>query len=330
MNGKKSHAPQAGPLSKWADVSHTMKLKRINVLGLQETHLAAEHLTSVQSLYERRLAIYNSADPDNASATAGVAFAIDKSTTRTDQVRFIELIPGRAAVLILQWRENASTTILNAYAPNSPAEHPAFWQTLRDALTTHGVSTIDFMMGDFNLVEDEIDRTPPHPDRQTAVDALRSFRAAFKLQDTWRHDHINHRLFTYRAVRNDNVIQSRLDRIYTSETTARCVYEWDHVIGLIPSDHDMITVRYAPADATATGPGRWTMPLHLLTNAAFLREAKSAGRTLEEHIAAAADNRTPTHNPQTLWAAFKLTIRTLAKKHAAQTAGRLSNKIKSL
>ncbi|KAI0047075.1 DNase I-like protein [Auriscalpium vulgare] len=307
-----------------------MKLKRINILGLQETHMTTQHLATVHTLYERRLQVYNSPDPDNASASAGVAFAIDKSTTRTDKTQFIELVPGRAALLVIQWRENTTTTILNTYAPNSPNDHPAFWQAVQDALEAHNIRTIDFMLGDFNLVEDEIDRTPPHPDRQTAVDALRNFRATFQLQDTWRHDNINYRLFTYRTVRNDNVIQSRLDRIYTSATTARNIYEWDHIIGYIPSDHDMITVRYAPSDATTTGPGRWTMPLHLLTNAAFLRDVKDAGRKLEANIAETIPARTPEHNAQTLWATFKATIRTLAKKHAALTKGRMSQKIKSL
>ncbi|KAI0038394.1 DNase I-like protein [Auriscalpium vulgare] len=306
-----------------------MKLKRINVLGLQETHLTPTHLASVQALYSRLL-IFNSPDPDNAGASAGIAFAVNKAITRTDQIRFVELVPGRAALLTINWRENESTSVLNVYAPNSPSEHPAFWRAVSDALKANNIHTIDFMVGDYNLVEDEIDRTPTRPDRPSAVEALRDFRAAYSLQDTWRHDHLNHRMFTYRTVRGTSIIQSRLDRIYTSESKSRYVYEWDQVIGCVPSDHDMISVRYAPANATATGPGRWTMPLHLLTNPAFLSEIKTRGRELEATLADVADTRTPTHNAQTLWADFKSDLRTAAKKHASKTSGKLANKIKTL
>ncbi|KAI0042466.1 hypothetical protein FA95DRAFT_1584438 [Auriscalpium vulgare] len=223
-----------------------MKLKRINVLGLQETHLIPNHLASVHATYPRLL-VFNSPDPDSAGATAGVAFAINKAITRTDNTRFIELVPGQAALLVLNWRETEATTILNIYAPNGAGEHPAFWQAVQDALQAHGITTKD-LFGDFNLVEDEIDHTPTRSDRPAA-------------------------------------------------SKARTVYEWDQVIGCVPSDHDMISVRYAPVNATATGPGRWTMPLHLLTNTDFLSEIKDAGRKLESDITDAANSRTPTHNP---------------------------------
>ncbi|KAI0039430.1 DNase I-like protein, partial [Auriscalpium vulgare] len=307
-----------------------MRQQRINVLGLQETHLTDAHLASVTDLYQRRLLILNSPDPERPGASAGVAFAINKDITRTHNTRFVELIPGRAALLALQWRDNTTTYILNTYAPNSGTHHPAFWARLATALHAEGLTHIDFHLGDFNLVENALDRTPARLDQLNAIAALRDFRSTFHLQDTWRITHPDSRLFTFRSARGALFSQSRLDRIYTDSTTADAVFEWRHQIGALPSDHDLVAVRYAPLDAPEIGSGRWTLPLFLTNDDAFMADVLARGRQLQSDIASNADARTPTHNPQRLWAAFKSDLKSTAQKHAKRSRGRIDAKLRAL
>ncbi|KAI0047109.1 DNase I-like protein, partial [Auriscalpium vulgare] len=330
LNGRARLAADAAPTSKWQTVNALVRQQKVNVLGLQETHLTPTHLATITTLYQRRLLIFNSADPERPGASAGVAFAINKDITRTNNVRFIDLIPGRAALLILNWRDGATTSILNTYAPNRAASHPAFWSRLEAALHAEGITRIDFHLGDFNLVENAIDRAPARLDQLNAIDALRDFRTAFSLQDTWRVEHPDSRLFTFRTRREALFTQSRLDRIYTTPSVAAAVFEWRHQAGAFPSDHDLISVRYAPLDAPTIGAGRWTLPLTLLTDQAFLTSVVDCGRRLHTDIDGCAAARSAQHNPQRLWAKFKRDITSLARTAAKRAHGRIDSKLRAL
>jgi len=68
-----------------------------------------------------------------------------------------------------------------------------------------------FILGDFNITEDKIDRAPAHLDNKTATDALRKIRLEWEIQDAWRHAHPNKRCFTYQARNGTQQIQSRID-----------------------------------------------------------------------------------------------------------------------
>ncbi|KAI0046741.1 DNase I-like protein [Auriscalpium vulgare] len=287
---------------------------------------APQHLASISTLYQRRLLVYNSADLERPGASAGVAFVLNKDITRTNDARFIELIPGRAALLILHWRDNATTHILNTYAPNRAASHPAFWARLAIALHAEGIDRIDFHLGDFNLVENALDRAPARLDQLNAIEALRDFRTSFHLQDYWRITHPDTRLFTHRSNHGTLFTQARLDRIYTSPAVSDTIFEWRHQTGALPSDHDLVSIRYAPLDAPSIGSGRWTMPLDIIHHKPFLQDIIARGRQLQHDLDENRPNRTAEHNPQRLWSAFKRDLKNTARRHAKRTKGRLENK----
>ncbi|KAI0041092.1 DNase I-like protein, partial [Auriscalpium vulgare] len=312
---------------KWQAVNALVRQQKINVLCLQETHLAPQHLDSISTLYQRRLLVHNSAAPESPGASAGVAFVLNKDITRTNDTRFIELIPGRAALLILRWRDNASTCILNTYAPNRAASHPAFWASLAAALRAEGIDHVDFHLGDFNLVENALDRAPARLDQLNAIEALRDFRTVFHLQDSWRIDFPDSRLFTHRSHHGNIFTQARLDRIYTTPAVSNAVFEWRHQTGALPSDHDLVSVRYAPLDAPTIGSGRWTMPLDLMSYKPFLKDVVRRGIQLQHDLDGIRPARTAAENPQRLWSTFKKDLRSMARTHAKRTKGRLDNKL---
>ncbi|EIN04891.1 hypothetical protein PUNSTDRAFT_138089 [Punctularia strigosozonata HHB-11173 SS5] len=70
MNG---HTVQGGtPLNKWNDIHAMMRDNKIAIIALQETHLTEQNLEAITRMYGKRLWIYNSADPEQPSNSAGV------------------------------------------------------------------------------------------------------------------------------------------------------------------------------------------------------------------------------------------------------------------
>ena len=311
-------------ISKWADVHRFVCQKQISILCLQETHLEQTHVDSIASLYGRRLDVYNSALPSNLGASAGVALMINKERLHSTTITTTEIIPGRALLLTIKWNGDNTLTILNVYAPNSPQNHPAFWATIQQKLTDTNSPHIDLLIGDFNITEDLLDRAPTHPDNYAAREALREFRETLDLQDQWRHDNPNTHSYTFTS--NTHSV-SRLDRVYSACQISHTLYDWETIDSIIPSDHRMVLVRYIPPHMPFIGPGRWSLPLMLLSNNKFLDQISACGMTLQAQLD--MPPTTPTE-PQRLRTSFKKEIGTLAKRAGKVQLDKIRNKIIAL
>jgi hypothetical protein len=73
----------------------------------------------------------------------------------------------------IKWLKSCKTTILNTYAPYDRDIQPEFWATAITNRHTLHAPLPDFVLGDFNLTEDSIDRVPAHFDDDAASEALR-------------------------------------------------------------------------------------------------------------------------------------------------------------
>ncbi len=69
------------------------------------------------------------------------------------------------------------------------------------------------MAGDFNMVEDSLDRLPAHSDQENTTDALDNLKQLLGLEDGWRNTFPQKIAFTY-LQSNGSKSQSRIDRIY--------------------------------------------------------------------------------------------------------------------
>jgi ribonuclease HI/exonuclease III len=314
--------------SKWVDVHNMMKVRRLGVLGLQETHLDDDDMEMIGNLYGRRLEVIASRDPDRPTQSAGVAFVLNKDVIEVSNVVVTEIVPGRALLIDITWREGQRVSILNVYAPNAKRDQVAFFDTVRRACTARRRKP-DFMMGDFNLVEDAIDRSPARMDDADATTALREARQAAGLVDTWRHTFATARRFTYQSHRQN---MSRLDRIYARPSHERNLFEWEIGESPVQTDHRMVTVRFAPEDSPEVGAGRWTWPRALYNNEILKRTlAKRAAlfaNEVREWIRDGGTNRE--RNPQTMLRDAKEDFRLAAKKVAGIDVNKIHQKIRSL
>jgi endonuclease/exonuclease/phosphatase family metal-dependent hydrolase len=189
---------------------------------------------------------------------------LNKEITSTLNISTHNIHPGRALLLETNWHADQKLTILVIYAPNPPNENRDFWVELHDKWETQNLPKPDIMLGDFNIVEDSIDRLPCHPDNHNAVEALQDLKALLHLEEGWRKANPTTKAFTY--MQKSTSSQSRIDRIYTTSQLFKHSYKWSMENTGIPTDHKMISVVVASPSLPYIGKGRWMIPTNLLKN----------------------------------------------------------------
>ena len=127
-----------------------------------------------------------SADPDAPRATAGVAFVINKTLIAPRNTHVHEIRPGRVLLLNIEWLDEEETSLMNIYAPNERVAHQPLWTEIDDIRRARGLPAPNFLLGDFNVTKNAIDRMPPHLDDQNATEALREIRQLWGVSDAWR------------------------------------------------------------------------------------------------------------------------------------------------
>ncbi|KAG1801805.1 Endonuclease/exonuclease/phosphatase, partial [Suillus variegatus] len=320
MKGHTSINLSQSPVSKWTTVNQTMRDQKIGILCLQETHLADEHLTQVEMLFSRQLAILNSSDPLWPGSSASIMFVMNKELTNTTNATMEVLIPGRVAVLKLDWHNDETIRILNIYVPNNANKHRTFWDTIKSEWERKNIGALDFMMGDFNLTKNPIDHAPVRLDNETVIEALRDLKSILNMHDEWRNKKPHQRMFTFNS---NHQSLSRLDRIYISERHTASMLDWNSNVSQIPTDHHIVSVRFAPPYLPHIGRGRWSWPVGLMMDKDLIKRIINIGMDAQREIDG-IEHRSNTANPQQIWKLFKNKITSAAKETSKQHLARIN------
>lgn len=284
INGLRTSTENNSEFRKWTEVNTTMKKERIVILAVQETHLDEPSMQEIHRAFGKRMEIHNSQPENNPRMSAGGAFVLNKELIRTDKVKTYELIKGRVIAMKLTWLNDEEATLINVYAPNRRGDHEDFWKdTLRKWEERHQ-GRPDFVLGDFNVTEEMIDRNPAKQDNTLVTKAIREFRLAMGICDQWRHMYPKAREYTYRTIINGKPIKSRLDRIYVNKEKAPYTFDWSITPSSIPTDHWLVTLKYAPKGAPYIGKGRWTWPLRTLKEERVIKGIVKEGMKLQQDL----------------------------------------------
>ena len=314
-----------GTTDKWRDINQLMRESKINILTLQEAHLKQEDVDSLHNLFGTRLKILFSQGANHR--TAGVATVINKDRSMHENIEEYEMIPGRALLVQTPWQGDLLLTVLNIYAPNNHTESKTFFKELKLKFETKTYPLPDIMMGDFNIVEDAIDRLPAHGDHEGATQALYNLRSLLGLKDGWRQYNGNDKGYTYLQKAND--IHSRIDRIYATTKILQTSNEWNISTSPINTDHSLVSTKIANLSLPEQGHGWWQMPMFLLRDREFQEKAKKLAKELENNINN-IDKRTHLVNPQILHKEFKTKIKDLAIRRAKQAVPKMDKTIRQL
>ena len=119
----------------------------------------------------------------------------------------------------------------------------------------------------------------------------------------------------YKAQIQSEWIQASLDHIYISRKAKPFTFDWEIKISAIPTDHAMVSVRYAPKEAPHIGKGRWTLPPSLIYNKKFLEKVAEEGIALQAQATRDQIERTDrqTANIQKCWETYKESAHKITK-----------------
>ena len=298
----------------------------IAVLAVQESHMTDDLAAQLEQLAGNSFHLEWSPDPDSQNAK-GVAFMLNKTLIATENVRTVVIVPGRAMIAKIPWKNDETITVLNIYAPNIPSEARDFWKQVQEGLRRVEPMKPNVMLGDFNLVEDALDRIPSGTDDTQTLDLLKSVRTNLNVIDGWRKANTDEKGYTWS--RETDGTQSRIDRIYVLESMFVECSNWEHAPAPVPTDHSMISARISTPSAPKIGRGRWAMPPRLIKQKrlrATIQEKAKALQTSIENMS----YRTPQRNPQRLLKVFKTEVRWLAKEHERIHQPIIASKIAAL
>ena len=217
-------------------------------------------------------------------------------------------------LLTMKWHAETEIAILNVYAPNHSHENEQFWTRIQTAFEENAqLRKPDIMLGDFNVVEDALDRLPAKDDPPGPQESLRNLLSALQLHDGWRITEPTTRDYSFPQRRS--ATRSRLDRIYLRTELLNQSFDWEITSTTVPTDHRMVCARMSTAAAPYIGKGRWTMPLTLLADQNFIKEAIDMGMKAYNKavLYEGPDTRTESDNPQTILREYKDRVRDLAR-----------------
>ncbi|EPS94644.1 hypothetical protein FOMPIDRAFT_12395, partial [Fomitopsis schrenkii] len=240
------------------------------------------------------------------------------------------VIPGRAILVTTKWHSGKQLTILNVYAPNAATTNEAFWEELEQKFTNGRLRRPDVVTGDFNLVEEAIDRIPTKESVGPPLRSLKSFLSSVKVYDGWRLTNNVAKEYTYPQRGGQH--RSRIDRIYVSEDLLQRSMRWDIEVTGVPTDHSMVTAQLTAAKSPYIGRGRWAMPIHLLLDQNFRKQVSTLG---EKELRAAQEcaedgTRSDERNPQRILHCFKQEVKALAQKRLKEKIPKLKAEITRL
>ncbi|KAL1939020.1 hypothetical protein VTO73DRAFT_10280 [Trametes versicolor] len=263
-------------------------------------------------MFADRVKIFTSEHPTAPTQREGVAVVLNKKLISTKNVTATEIVPGRALQVAVPWRGGDVRQILCVYAPTTEGAlaRKEFFVKLREFYErAPDFPRPHLMAGDFNNVEDALDRVPvPADGRDVSVEALDDLKASLGLMmtDGWRATNPTGRGFTYYRGVAPNISMSRLDRMYIRQSELKWAREWSITPVGVKTDHSLVSVLLTTPLTPEVGKGRPVFPLFLLTDKKLKVKMKERGMQAARELEDVARlGRTTSRNPQLVLSALK-------------------------
>jgi len=238
------------------------------------------------------------------------------------------LVPGRVIFMNIPWHDDSKISVLAVYSLNALKDIKDFWKSITDQTSTNPQLKPNVVLGDFNLVEDAIDRIPCRQDDHQATENLRDFRSKFNLINGWRKANPDEKGYSW--LRELDGTQSRIDRIYINKKFFDSCGEWKIEPAPIPTDHDLVSARISSPTAPKIGRGRWAIPTRLIKNRTIKAEIQKLGCELERRMGNITLNDLNQNNPQVLLRDFKTRVREMVRCHEKRIQPMIKMKIVKL
>ncbi|PPQ78110.1 hypothetical protein CVT24_006387 [Panaeolus cyanescens] len=255
-----------------------MRKERIAIMACQETHITDGNVDAVQQA-NPKVTIIHSGSRTNA---AGVAFVLNNDLVKPKEIVHTELIVGRAARLRVCLEDDFGLDMINVYSPNEAARKKDFYKELKGKLCNQVDMSEPILMGDFNVVMEEIDRSPMHGDQADVVQELEGLLGQHRWIDGWREHNKDKLDYTY--YQKGSASMSRIDRIYTNKDLATYAFNWGIIDSADLSDHLIMSVEIMKKFMPFIGKGTWKLGTSLLEDRRYMNIVRGLLREAEKDI----------------------------------------------
>ncbi len=316
--------------NKWGRVYRMMSDLRIGILLMQETHLTAERTASIHDMFARKIKVLHSDHPTAPTQREGVAVILNSRYIDTAKATATTIVPGRAIQVSVQCPGGDSKIVLCVYAPTSAGatERKLFYEEVRKYYDDHpGCPRPHLMAGDFNNVEDLVDRLPISDGPDVSVSALDELKISLGLMmaDGWRVTNPTMREYSFHRGSGSQAVFSRLDRIYVTPHIFDSAREWRYSEVGVRTDHSLVSVQLTPENSPIVGPGRPLFPMQLIKDKRLTKDIKTRGMTAMRELDALTHGltRSEEENPQLILHRFKEDAMKIARERERMVVPRL-------
>ncbi|CAC5366471.1 unnamed protein product [Mytilus coruscus] len=231
-----------------------------DVVAIQETFWSDDLVTSFSKFWNGKI-FYSCAETHRQ----GVAFLISKKVEH--EVNYIQSFDGRCVHIQLQ-QDDQLINIVNCYAPNSVLERTTFFENLSGKLiNTENI----ILLGDMNTSMSKLDRCgKTQHTEDKSYKTINQLCENFNIYDIWRARNPTSRIFSWRRVVQNNLIQSRLDFIFIPKSFSvfvKNVYYKHNAF----SDHSFVNLNIDFSEIER-GPGLWIFNNKLLDDEDFVNK----------------------------------------------------------
>ena len=196
----------AREMRKRAMLYEFVRLKKIDVLLIQETHSDKRNETDWKTEWEGEIVL---SSLNSMSGGVGILFARSFTPVSYEVHSKVE---GRLIMVKAKF-EKCNIVFINLYAPVNGQERAIVLNDLNDLLLNCNSEDFLCLGGDFNCTQDERDRNHVEPHKPSQR-VMNNVVATHDLVDMWRQLHINERQYTWAHVRENCMSLARLDRLY--------------------------------------------------------------------------------------------------------------------
>jgi ribonuclease HI len=316
--------------SKYKDLTTLIRKNGIAILAVQETRLNEIEKDRIEKANPKILIESNS----DSTAKEGVGFVLNKDMLKNKTWKHTPIIKGRASRLQIKWNEDDGLDIINIYAPNETKKKIEFLEQMQKELEKMEDLENPMLIGDFNFVEEDIDRFPVRQDDNKITTEMNKLIKKYQWIDGWRITHPNETDYTFNQKATGS--KSRIDRIYTTREQFVYTYDWGMMKNMGISDHEIAYVDILKSGLPFIGPGLWRLSNEMLEYQPFIKCAKKTIKEADikikryenivknktpkeiEEIRKGEDENVFIQTPQQIWQEAKAMIKVFARERAKE------------
>ena len=256
--------------------------------------------------------------------SGGIMFILSESAGTLDDTKYKSFKCRRTGMLSLKYGDQTLNTV-NVYMPNDKTHQREVLTNLRRVLknkTCIKESEL-IVLGNWNFVEDQVDRSPQHTDDRGVNREMTKLKTMLDLSDGWHRANLSTRKYTWEGMSGHErkKIFLRIDRIYVSSKIWQATSEYK-IINCDILDHDSTSV-------PDTGTRERKLNLKIINHKIFRDEVLHLLTKLENQLEkykkivaekdkpgkeAVCTKRRGRYNLQIVWERYKIGIMKASKR----------------